>query len=60
VRLDDKEQDLMNKLKNIMNHSKLVSFSEEVNKNIYFIERNANTKLLIFETTLKLNKILRN
>ncbi|MGE5355778.1 MAG: ATP-binding protein [Deltaproteobacteria bacterium] len=59
IRLNQKELDSMEKLKTLIPGKKLLLFAEEVNKNIYYIDRNANSKLMIFETTLKLNRIFK-
>jgi DNA polymerase-3 subunit delta' len=60
IRLNERELNSMEKLKTMLGSEKLIILAEEINKNIYHIERNANPKLLIFESSFKLNRILRN
>lgn len=59
IRLNQRELNSMEKLKNMLSIDNLIFLCEEINKNIYNIERNAFSKLMIFESSLKLNNVLR-
>ena len=60
IKLNQREMDSMEKLKTMLSIDKLILVSEMINKNIYSIERNVNSKLMIFDSSFKLNNILRN
>ncbi len=55
----EEEYQTMIKIRNVVSEEKLSVLVAYFDKNIYYIERNANSKILIFTTSLFLNKILR-
>jgi len=59
LKLSEKEKSSMDKIKRMLNHDKILDLIEQVNQNIYFYERNANPKILIFEASLRLNRLMK-
>jgi DNA polymerase III subunit delta' len=44
----------------VLDFEKIAKVSELLNDNVYYIERNANPKILFLDTSIRLNKILKN
>jgi DNA polymerase III subunit delta' len=44
----------------VLDFEKIAKISELLNDNVYYIERNANPKILLLDTSIQLNKILKN
>jgi hypothetical protein len=43
----------------MLNDKKLLAMVEEINNNIIYVERNVNSKLMIFDSSLKINRIFK-
>lgn len=59
LKLSEKEKSSMEKIKQMLNHDKILNLIEQVNQNIYYYDRNANPKILIFEASLRLNRLMK-
>lgn len=59
ITLTEKEYESMLKIRNLLNHEKIIKMIDIFNNSINSIERNANIKILIFNNSLKIHKILR-
>ncbi len=59
ITLTEEEYNSMLKIRNLLDFEKITDMIDLFNNSIYRIERNANLKLLIFNNSLKLHKILR-
>ncbi len=55
----DSEYDTIIKIRNIISEHKLAELAEDFDKNIYYLERNANPKILFFTSSLFLNNVLK-
>ena len=59
IKLTEKEKNSLEKLKAILDEKKLISLTEEINSNIIYVDRNVNSKLMIFDSSLNINRIFR-
>lgn len=59
IKLTEKEKSSLEKLKTMLNERKLISLAEEINNNIIYVERNINSKLMIFDSSLNINRLFR-
>jgi DNA polymerase-3 subunit delta' len=59
LKLSEKEKSSMEKIKQMLNQDKILNLIEQVNQNIYYYDRNANPKILIFEASLRLNMLMK-
>ena len=59
LKLNDKEIEAKEKLKKLISKDKTIKFVELIENNIQKINRNANLKLMIFDSSIKLNKIFK-
>ncbi len=59
ITLTQEEYESMLKIRNLLNFEKITKMIDVFNKSIIDIERNANIKILIFNDSLKIHKILR-
>jgi len=59
IKMMDSEYNSMLKIRSILNEEKIFKIIEYFNDDIRYLERNANSKLLIFATSLKVYKVLR-
>lgn len=59
IKLVDDEFNSMMKIRNVLSEEKIYLIIDDFNKNIRFLERNANAKLLIFTSSIKLHQILK-
>lgn len=56
----DNEKDFAKKINKIMNVEQQQMINKEIDKAIYFVERNANAKMLFHALTIKLNNLIKN
>lgn len=59
LKLSEKEKNSMEKIKQMLNQDKILNLIEQVDQNIYYYDRNANPKILIFEASLRLNRLMK-
>lgn len=60
MQLPELERKSAEKLSELMHHENMSEIIDIFAKNAFYLERNANDKILFFNTTLKLHKLLRN
>jgi DNA polymerase-3 subunit delta' len=58
--LTDIEQDFINRLNKMMSLEQKEAIGEELNKATYYVERNANCKILFHALTIKIFHIVKN
>ncbi len=59
VKLDSHEIEFVNKFSPFINTNNCLSITEQFNESLYHIERNANPKILFFDLSLKMAKMLK-
>lgn len=59
IKMLDSEYDSMLKISKILNEDKIFKIIDLFNKDIRYLERNANPKLLVFDTSLRIHEVLR-
>lgn len=59
IKLVDYEYESMLKIRNVLSEKKIYLIVDDFNKNIRYLERNANPKLLVFTSSLKLHQIIK-
>jgi len=59
IKMLDSEYDSMLKISKILDQEKIYEIIDLFNKDIRYLERNANVKLLVFDTSLRMHEVLR-
>ncbi len=59
LRLPEEELVSAQNIAKVLNLDKLMQLSELFNDNIYFIERNANPKILVLDTAIRIHRIMK-
>lgn len=59
LRLPQEELESAQNMAKVLNLDKLMLLTELFNDNIYFIERNANPKILVLDTAIRINRIMK-
>ena len=57
--ISDEERKFLNKFKPFINHHNIIQLTDLINEAHYHLERNANTKVLLLDVSIKLYKLLR-
>ena len=57
--ISDEERNFLKKFKPFINHHNIVQLTDLINEAHYHLERNANTKVLLLDVSIKLYKLLR-
>jgi len=57
--ISNEERKFLNKFKPFINHHNIVQLTELINEAYYHLERNANTKVLLLDVSIKIYKLLR-
>jgi len=58
IKLTEEESDFVSNFSKVLTANRIPRFSEELNKAVFHIERNANPKVLFMDLSFKLNQIM--
>lgn len=60
IRLLEKESQAMTKMSNLVNHLAIESMIKLIEENIFHLERNINSKILMLDSSIRIHYLLRN